>query len=201
MLHTGSVRYTKFRVRKYSRLSVPPADVREHVYASNERASVPAWEHMSLQPIWCCVAEESEAGGGERRVLSVEWVPPRACGGEHAIAGASSAPHAGVTLVGDAVWDGGADAQEYIDINRCSWAAKGAKGDARRPCASQLDVKAVYAGDRVAFRCKRRDAGFHRFQVQFMSVADAEAFIASIEVRSGARAVLTPARVSVRACD
>ena len=60
-------------------------------------------------------------------------------------------------------------------------------------------MKAVYAGDRVAFRCRRRDASFHRFQTQFMSVAEAEAFVASIEVRNVARTI-ADASMSVRAC-
>ena len=52
-------------------------------------------------------------------------------------------------------------------------------------CTAQLDLKAVYTEDRVAFRVRDPDGPmlFRRFQLQFHTCEVAQAFVQEIQVR------------------
>ncbi|WFD36118.1 hypothetical protein MCUN1_002989 [Malassezia cuniculi] len=65
---------------------------------------------------------------------------------------------------------------ERIDLSAYAWQSRGGSS-----IVPQLDLKAVYSETRVAFRVRSSD-GFHRFQIQLASQAEATALISAIKV-------------------
>ena len=213
MLHTHAVRHASFRVLKYSRqgrsaqLSAQPGPhVRcisghrswsftgscEHAAAAvhqNDTCSAmcngagasatspdhgsaaiidrcergrgvsgQTWEHLSIQPITCRVStEETSTCAG--MWLTVEWDAQSDVGVQTVILVRYSAH------------------QEHIELSSFSW--NGRRGRSNTP---QLDLKAIHAGPRIAFRVRRRH-GFHRFQLQLATPAEAAALVDTIKVR------------------
>ena len=94
--------------------------------------------------------------------------------------------------------------QESLDLSAHSWSSTASLS--RRAARSQFTVKATYENDRVGFRCYKAYAiqgevrraahqSPHRFQLQFASAAEAQAFVQMIQVRryfNLARVLLCP---------
>ena len=65
----GALRYTRYPVRRYSRIASPSS--------ASPCGKEAHWEHLSIQPLVCRVMHDASGGEQEGRMaLAVEWTPP-----------------------------------------------------------------------------------------------------------------------------
>lgn len=163
MLHTRAVRFATFEVRRYSRevRATAGAGCATAGSASGGGGAAggapagPTWEHLTLQPLTCCVSTH-DTDTSSQMWLTVEW---------HA------SPCTESTRV----------ELERIELSAYAWSSRGGRSIVPQLSLKAVFSGSRVA---FRVRTPDGPARFHRFQVQFTSAADAAAFIEAIKVRA-----------------
>lgn len=176
MLHTRAVRFATFEVRRYSREvraaagggssggggggGVGGAGVQggQEDGAGTTTGGLPAaptWEHLTLQPLTCCVSTH-DTDTSSQMWLTVEWHAP---------------PYTESTRV----------ELERVELSAYAWSSRGGRSIVPQLNLKAVFSGSRVA---FRVRMRDGPARFHRFQVQFASAADAAAFIDAIKVRA-----------------
>ncbi|WFD31446.1 hypothetical protein MSPP1_002481 [Malassezia sp. CBS 17886] len=195
-MRSGALAYTDYPLQRYSRRTVDAmrACDREETRGGDGRhgaARGDGWEHVSLQPLWCRVETVTCGCRGEtlRMYATVEVEGGPLCStDQHGIRDTPAAAHA-ATCRHHTQQSGAPPAPtlrlESLDFAAYAWsggAARAARGGCTDVSPSSFELQATYHGDRIAFRRRAHGGGpSRRFQLQFLSDADACAFREQIE--------------------